>query len=70
VVAPEAYPAAPDLVKEIHEVMPLPTADMSVAIQGQNNSQKELIADEQLQLKIFDAVRCLPACVSEYIWRT
>jgi hypothetical protein len=50
--------------------MPLPTADTAVAIQGQRNCQKELIADEQLQLKKFDAVRCLPPCVSEYIWRT
>jgi hypothetical protein len=50
--------------------MPLPTADTTVAIQGQKNSQKELIADEQLQLKILDAVRCLPPCVSEYVWRT
>ncbi|CAI8737881.1 hypothetical protein EMIT0194P_130104 [Pseudomonas serbica] len=49
---------------------PLSTADTSVVIQGQNNSEKELIANEQLQLKIFDAVRCLPSCVSEYIWRT
>jgi hypothetical protein len=36
--------------------MPLPRVDTAVAIQGQNNNWKELIADEQQQLMESDAI--------------
>ena len=50
--------------------MPLPRVDTAVAIQGQNNNLKELIADEQRQLKEIDAIRGLQPDTAEQVCRT
>lgn len=50
--------------------MPLPIVDTAVAIQGLNNNLKELIADEQRQLKEIDAIRCLQPDTTEQVCRT